>query len=90
MSREYFCDSESDGAECEITGFPRHPKTQWESQFFYKDFRLENCKNQVLGKIDSRFQLGKPERFSESQFFGVAFRMETRNILVISHPVVDV
>ena len=27
------------------------------------------------GKIDSRFQLGKPDRFSESQFFGVAYRM---------------
>ncbi len=29
-------------AGCEITGFPGHPKTLSESQFFDKDFRLES------------------------------------------------
>ncbi len=77
---------------CEITGFPAFRDTQKhcrKAKFLTRISEWKARKNQVFGKIDSRFQFGKPERFSESQFFGVAFQMETQNVFVISHPVID-
>ena len=76
------------GAEL-LHGFPALRDTQKHCRkaiFLTRISDWNACKNQVFSKIDSRFQFGKPERFSESQFFGVAFRMETQNIFVISHP----
>ena len=63
-------------AGCEITGFPAFRDTQkhyLKANFLTRISDWKASKNQVFGKIDSHFQFGKPERFSESQFFWVAF-----------------
>ena len=72
---------------CEITGFLGHPKTLPESELFHFDFRPESLwKSRSMYPIDSPFPFRNPERFSESQYLGVAFQMETPKNSVILHP----